>query len=153
MNRISLSPLPEHRIQNAVVLTPAMRAATTKRPPERLSDLPDSTRVLALTMHHVRFGRFEDLVVRNGKPVFNPPPSLIRVSRIGGAASENSDLRPEDGDWALTSHLVELVEELDRIGDGVVSRLEFRNGLPVLVEVQLPAQSVSESTLEKGHSD
>jgi hypothetical protein len=94
-------------------------------------------------MHRVQFGRFERLVIKNGEPSYDPPPGLIRVSRIG-AATLDSDLGSECGDWALTNHVIELVEEFRRIGDGIVHRLEFRNGLPVLIEAPLPAQSATQ---------
>jgi hypothetical protein len=97
-------------------------------------------RVLALTMHRIQFGRFERLVIRNGEPTYDPPPDLIRVSRIG-AATVDTDLGVDSCDWALSTHIIGLVEEFRRIGDGIVHRLEFRNGLPVLIEAPLPAQS------------
>src|ERR1017187_5523002 len=131
---------PDNTEPEVVVLRTARRAATTAARPYRLSDLPDSIRVLALTMHSVRFGRFENLLVKDGEPWFDPPPRLIRVTRIE-RTSADSALDVDSGDWALSSHFVKLVEEFGHIENGIISRLEFRHGLPVLIEASVPVNS------------
>jgi hypothetical protein len=88
-------------------------------------------------MQRIRFGRFENLIVRNGQVVYDPPPNLIQVVRIG---AEPLAATPDSTDWSLTTHWVELISEFGRIRDGVISRLEFRHGMPVLMESVVPAR-------------
>jgi hypothetical protein len=97
-------------------------------------------------MRDVQFGRFENLILAGGEPVFDPPPTLIRVARIG---SEAVDRSPDLTDWTLTSSVVELLNEFARIGDGIVNRLEFRHGLPVLIEALMAAKQRSVSHIAK----
>jgi hypothetical protein len=55
------------------------------------SSLLESHRRLVELMQQVNFGHFENLVIRNGQPVFSPPPRIIREVKLGG---ENGP-RPE----------------------------------------------------------
>jgi hypothetical protein len=91
-------------------------------------------------MRELQFGRLENLLLRNGEPYFDPPPVVIRVSRIGAGAAEPT---PELADWTLTAPVVDLLDEFARIRDGLVNRLEFRHGLPVLIETAIPVKSES----------
>src|ERR1017187_5477554 len=84
---------------------------------------------------------------RSCEPYFDPPPVLIRVSRLGAGAL---DPGPEPSDWALTSPVVELLDEFARIRDGMINRLEFRHGLPALLETTIPARPESSSDMSRG---
>ena len=122
------------------------RRATHSVSTRRLSDLPESAKALVRIMRELQFGRFENLILRNGEPYFDPPPVLIRVSRLGVSAVEPS---PEPTDWTLTLPVVELLDEFARIRDGLLNRLEFRHGLPVLLETRIPARPESSSDMSR----
>ena len=62
-----------------------MNELTTK------SSLSDSHRRLVELMQRLNFGRIQNLVVRDGEPVFDPAPKVIQKVKIGG---ENGP-RPE----------------------------------------------------------
>jgi hypothetical protein len=100
-------------------------------------------------MRDVQFGRFEDLRVENGEPVFNPPPRLIKVRRIG-SAEESNPSAPDD--FFVKRAIADLLHELSGLGNGTVARLEFRRGLPVLLEVAIPARLARTGAL-KGEAD
>ena len=123
------------------------RRATQSVHARRLSELPESAKALVRIMRELQFGRLEKLLLRNGEPYFDPPPVLIRVSRLGAGAL---DPGPEPSDWALTSPVVELLDEFARIRDGMINRLEFRHGLPALLETTIPARPESSSDMSRG---
>lgn len=93
-----------------------------------LSSLPPDRRDLLHEMQRMNFGRFEGLVVRDGQPVLDPPPRVIREHKFGG---ENGP-RPELGtaDFLLKQQVVELFAFFDERRDGVIDVLEIKHGLP-----------------------
>jgi len=99
-----------------------MKHASTKaslsRPRRRLLEL----------MQQVNFGRIEGLTVRDGEPVLDPPPRVIREIKFG---AENGP-RPELGsdDFLLKAQVVELFAELDRLRNGTIDTIEVKHGLP-----------------------
>jgi len=113
-------------------------AGTSKLIPHRFSELSAPGRVLVSIMRDAQFGRFEDLRVHNGEPVFDPPPRLIRVKRIG--STDEPTVSASD-DWVLKGPILDLLWEIAAIGNGTVARLEFRKGQPCLLEWVIPATS------------
>lgn len=101
---------------------------------ERYSELSASGQLLVSTMRRVQFGRFEGLRICNGDPVWNPPPRLIRVRRIG--SGEEPDVAGE-GDWVLKGAVRDLFREFAQVQNGTIDRISFHRGLPCLVEVSL----------------
>ncbi len=79
-------------------------------------------------MQRINFGRVEDLHVRNGEPVFDPPPRVIREVKFG---RENRP-RPEaaKADFSLKAEVVDLFAHLEEVGNGVITRLDIQHGLP-----------------------
>ena len=79
-------------------------------------------------MQAVNFGRVEDIVVRDGDPVLDPMPRVVREVKFG---AENGP-RPERdaGDFLLKAQVIELFRHLDLLSDGVVEVLEVKHGLP-----------------------
>ena len=92
------------------------------------SDLTPARRRLIELAQRVNFGRIENLRVREGEPVFDPPPRVIREVKFGG---ENRP-RPEaaKSDFALKTEMVNLFEHLKEVGNGMITRLEIQHGLP-----------------------
>jgi hypothetical protein len=103
--------------------------------PKPKSSLSPLQQQLVLLMQELNFGRIEDLQVRAGEPVFNPPPRTVRKLKIGG---ENGP-RPEMAcaDFWLKSQAIELLDAIAGIGDGKVLAIEVKHGLPFSVEIEL----------------
>ena len=99
-----------------------------------INSLSAARRRLLVLLQRLNFGRIEELAVRDGEPVFDPPPRLIRKIKIGG---ENGP-RPEavTADFELRTEVRELFEHLSRLGTGIVRCIEVKNGLPFMAEVE-----------------
>jgi hypothetical protein len=93
------------------------------------------TQLLEL-MQKYNFCRIENLQVRGGEPVFDPPPRVAQDIKIG---AENGP-RPEidKGDFLLRASVIELFEHLHRIGDGRIAVIEVRYGLPFRLTIVHP---------------
>lgn len=99
---------------------------------------PESAYLIEL-MQAVNFGRIEDLVIRDGQPVFEPAPRVIQKLKIGA----DNGARPEAGyiDFRLKGGVIELLELFARLKDGEIRTIEVRSGLPVSVELErVPGQ-------------
>ena len=95
-------------------------------------DLSPARRRLVALMQDLHFGRIERLEIPAGEPVFDPAPSAIREIKLGNA--EPAPPRP-NGDFQLKGQVIDLIRELDALGDGVVEAIEVRHGLPFRVLV------------------
>ena len=87
-------------------------------------------------MRDVYFGRIEQLVVRNGEPVFEPSPRVVREIKIGGA----NELDPEraEHNFLLKAQVRQFFLELLRLNNAVIERVEVKHGLPFRVIVETP---------------
>jgi hypothetical protein len=92
------------------------------------AELPEPRRRLVELMQSINFGRIENLIVRNGNPVLDPPPSLVREVKFGGDNGPRPEL--DTGNFLLKEQVVELLQHLDRLGTGTVAVLEVKHGLP-----------------------
>lgn len=101
------------------------------------SSASEPRRRLIELMQELGFGRIEALPVRAGDPVLDPPPTIVREVKFGGqnAARDERTL----GDFTLKAQVVELFDELDRLGDGVIDVLTIKHGLPFNMHVNLAA--------------
>jgi hypothetical protein len=77
-------------------------------------------------MQRIVFGRIEGLAVRNGEPVLNPRPRIVRDIKLGS----DSAPAPAKDDFQLKNQVTELLEHLEQLGTGTVECLEVRHGLP-----------------------
>jgi hypothetical protein len=95
--------------------------------------LSPARRQLIELMQTINFGRLEELVVCGRQPVFSPPPRVVQEIKFGNDCGP----RPERkiADFALKAQVVELFQQLDRLGDGTIESLEVKNGLPLLMRV------------------
>jgi hypothetical protein len=105
-----------------------MRTAATKA---RLS--APRRRLLEL-MQRFGFGRIDGLSVRNGEPILDPPPRVVREVKFGGENGPRRELGLND--FALKAQVVDLFDEFDRMGDGAVETLEFKHGLPFRMKAE-----------------
>lgn len=94
---------------------------------------PDGRRLIEL-MQRTNFGIIEDLHVKGGQLQFNPPPRVVRKLKIGGENGPRPEARAAD--FALKREVLELFEHLERLGNGVVRRIEVKGGLPFSLDVE-----------------
>jgi hypothetical protein len=111
----------------------ATHLSGSSRQPRATSELTAAQRWLVEIMSEYQFGRFEDLRVQSGQPAPDPRLKVIRVARLGAKAGDTSGPKLAD-DFVVKQAIEDLFNEFARIGNGVVRRLEFRYGLPCLVE-------------------
>jgi len=99
-----------------------------------LASLPPAGQRLVRLMQELNFGHVQDLVVRDGEPVFDPPPRVVREVKFCG---ENGP-RPETAkqDFTLKAQVRELLAQLAAVGDGVVRCIEVKHGLPFKMTVE-----------------
>lgn len=101
---------------------------------DRKSNLSPSQQKLLAEMQRINFGRIEDLMVYRGEPVFDLPPRVVREVKFG---SENGPrLEAAKTDFALKAQVRELLAQLEALGDGVVSTIEVKHGLPFRMVVE-----------------
>jgi len=102
--------------------------------PPRLADLSESRRRLLRLMQEIHFGSIEDLEIRGGEPVFDPPPRVIREIKFGGDRSPR--LQTTAKDFAAKPQVAELLDSLTRIRDGTIGRLEVQHGIPFRMKLE-----------------
>ena len=120
-------------------------SSSSRRPnqPPRLvvrkSDLTAARKWLVENMQKIGYGRFKQLVIVNGQPLTNPPPRMYRDQRLTG--HNNHRREAQIPDFILKEQVVKLFEEFDRIDNGVISRLEVRDGLPYGMTLEEPVRT------------
>jgi hypothetical protein len=100
------------------------------RDPRRQDLSPNARRLLRL-LQQVNFGRLRNLVIRDGEPVFDPPPRVQRDHKIGGQNGPRPEIALED--FALRKEVVEMFRHFRELGSGTIVNLEVRSGLPFLM--------------------
>lgn len=88
-------------------------------------------------LQRLNFGRIEKLQVREGVPVFDPPPRIIQKLKMGGdnAPRPEADLQ----DFWLKRQATELLQAIADVGEGEIIAIEVKNGLPFSMEIELRA--------------
>jgi hypothetical protein len=102
-------------------------------------DLTDAQRSLLQVMREHQFGRIEMLPVQDGQPVLDRSVRIVRVARLGGQRSETEF--PVLNDFELNQSVCNLFAELRRLQNATILTLEFRHGLPWLLETSEVAPS------------
>lgn len=106
----------------------AVPKATPPAPRATTAALSPARRRLVTLLQQVNFGRLEGLVVRGGEPVLDPLPVVVREHKFAGENGPRAELgRP---DTALKAQHLDLLAELDRLGDGHIPVLTVKHGLP-----------------------
>jgi len=95
--------------------------------------LTPARRRLVELMQEVNYGRIEGLQVRNGEPVFDPPPTVLRLFVFGKGNGPNES-RGNDS-FGLKKRVTELLEVFEREGSLSIQELMIDNGLPVRMTV------------------
>jgi hypothetical protein len=112
------------------------QGASSLRAPLMVQDLSAAQRSLVDLMHVHQFGRIENILVRAGEPILNSDVQVVRVARLGGGSEAAKVTNAEE--FELKRQVRDLFEELEHLQDGTVIRLEFRHGLPFLLETTQP---------------
>jgi len=94
----------------------------------RKSSLSSWQARLVEMIHHIGFGCIEGLIIRGGKPIFDPPPRIIREIKFGGENGASTEGARKD--YVLKAEVVELLHYIESLGTGVILRLEIKHGLP-----------------------
>lgn len=98
------------------------------------SSLSPAQNQLLDLMAEINFGRIEQLVVRGGEPVLQPPPKVVRKIKLG---ADNGPRQERDGrDFLLKEKVQEFFGHLEDLGTGTVMRIEVQAGLPFSMEIE-----------------
>jgi hypothetical protein len=105
-------------------------------PDVMFSSLSPAFQRLVRLMQLIRHGRLRNLVIHDGEPTFDPPPTAVRVLKLDrpnvvhrAAASTDFPVRRE---------ILDLITQIRGIKAGTIERLEIVDGMPVLVELAEP---------------
>jgi hypothetical protein len=85
-------------------------------------------------MQRLRFGTIEGLVIRDGEPVFDPRPRVVRDVKFGAKNGPRPESRLDD--FVLKDEVREFFAQLDALGNVTIRRLEVKHGLPFRMEVE-----------------
>lgn len=96
------------------------------------TDLTAAQRSLFHIMRDYQFGRIENMHVAAGQPVLDHGVRLVRITRLDRDVSRPDAL--DGDDFQLKQPLCELFDQLMRLQDCIVVRIEFRHGLPMQLE-------------------
>lgn len=95
--------------------------------------LTPARKCLVELMQEINYGRIEGLQVQDGEPIFNPPPTMLRLFLFGRENGPNES-RSSDG-FVLKKKMAELFEIFDRERSLFIEELIIDNGLPVRMTV------------------
>jgi len=103
-------------------------------PPSDLTTrgLSAERRELIELMREHQFGRIENMSVRAGQPILDHDLRVVRIARLGSASIDTKT--SVSVDFELKRAFRDLFEALERLNNGMVLKLEFRHGLPFLLE-------------------
>lgn len=110
--------------------------------PSSFHDLsPDKARLVRL-FQTINFGRIEELEVRKGEPQFSPAPRIFVEVKLD---SEDGP-RPESrlSDFALRRPVDRFFEQISRLENGTIERIDVRHGLPFRMVVEAAPSGVIE---------
>jgi hypothetical protein len=103
------------------------------KPPRKSTLLPAQAELVEL-MQRLDFGNIEGLVIRDGLPVLEPRPRLVRDVKFGAGNGRRSEAGLTD--FALKSSVRELMDTFASLGNATVRRLEIKHGLPFRMQVE-----------------
>lgn len=95
-------------------------------------DITPDQRKLVDIMSECQFGRIEHFDFRDGQPLFGPETRIVRVAHLGGG--ESGAKVPNGEEFELKQAVRDLFDELARLNNGTIVRLEVKRGLPCLLE-------------------
>ena len=75
------------------------------------------------------------MAVRGGQPMLDSNLTVVRTTIIGGSYGRATTGQIDE--FELKKSVCGLFDELERLDNGTVVKLEFRHGLPYLLETKL----------------
>jgi hypothetical protein len=120
------------------MITDQSQTAQRLHVPLITQDLSPAQRCVVELMQKHQFGRIENIPVRDGQPVLDRNMKAVQVARFGG---ENTTNQVASEEYELKRPVRDLFDRLARLDNGTGIRLEFRNGLPFLLETTATASS------------
>jgi hypothetical protein len=94
---------------------------------------PGRRRLLEL-MQQINFGRIDGITVRDGEPLFDSSPRIVREIKFCGENGPRAELGIDD--FALKAQVVELFEHLDGLVNGKIGSIEVKYGLPFRMSIE-----------------
>ena len=107
-----------------------MDQSQTASTPPIAQDLSPAQRSLVDLMHLHQFGRIENLCVRDGQLILDSNVNVVRVARLGGGSDAAKVAHTDE--FELKGQVRDLFEELKRLQNCTVIRLEFPTRIAVL---------------------
>lgn len=107
-----------------------MKASTVLKRKSRSALTPARQRLVEL-VRTIHFGRIENLMVRDGQPLFDSGETVVKEVKFGG---ENTP-RTGHATAPLTDRTVEMFRYFDSLGDCHVRFLEVKHGRPFKMNV------------------
>jgi hypothetical protein len=118
-------------------MTKTISQQSALRPHRKMSDLTAAQRWLLDLMSEHLFGRIESLRVEHGQPAPDQNVNVVRAARFG---SKDGGLKvPVSDDPELKQTVWDLFDEIEQLQNGYIERLEFKHGLPFLLETTAAA--------------
>jgi hypothetical protein len=99
--------------------------------PETLSSPRRRLLQICLELH---FGRIEQLVIRKGEPIFDPPPRIVKEIKF--AAENGPRMGSHQKDALNKQQIRDLWLQLDQLQNCVIDYLEIKHSIPFKLEVQ-----------------
>jgi hypothetical protein len=109
----------------------------------RFSQLSPSRQFLVRLCQATNYGRIEDLVVGGGEPIFSGPAPVV-LADVRLDVEEYSRDEHAAADFVLCAEVRRLMAILGKIGDGRISKIEIRAGVPRRITVECPLMSGGE---------
>ena len=98
------------------------------------SALAPNAQRLVEKMQRINFGHLENLLFRDGLPVFNPAPRIILDIKLGSHSRNRHEI--DLPDFELKTEVIDLFRHLFVLRDGRIESLEIREGLPCRMQVE-----------------
>ena len=109
------------------------------------SDLSPARQELLRTCQQINFGYLENLLVQKQEPVFaDTPPSILIDIKLD---IDPVVIRSGSSDFELCVEFCRLMSVLDALGNGRISRIDIRHGVPrkLLFEQSFANQTTTDS--------
>jgi len=107
----------------------------------RKSQLSEARRQLVEVCKTVNFGHLEGLTVKNGEPILDPPPRVVRELRFPGDNEARTELASTD--FELKGEVAAFLADLTKLSTGTIELVEIRHGMPFRARVEQQGALVS----------
>ena len=102
----------------------------------KFSHLSPPRQQLVRLLQDLFYGSVLELAVRDGEPVFDPGPRIVRSVKLSDARRNRPCPQADAEDFALRREVLALMGRLDELVDGLVLRLDVAHGLPTAVKLE-----------------